>query len=84
MDHGRERKVDIENMSAEEADRLSKMLGDKLRALVDETAIRANNMLKIYGMKCKLAFVIEGLPPELEGKLNDGTLPPEAIGGEQS
>ena len=84
MDHGRERKVDIEKMSMEEADRLSQMLGAKLRGMLDEAAEKANSLLRIYGMKCKIAYVIEGLPPELEGKLNDGTLPPESIGGEQS
>lgn len=66
MEAQRERKVDLNSLSAEEADRLSKSMGDKMRLICDEAVEKANKILNIYNLKCKMAFQIDGLDQKSE------------------
>lgn len=55
----RKRSVDVTKLSEEEADRLSDQIGDKVRAMVDETCEKANKILGIYGLQAKIQVVIQ-------------------------
>lgn len=66
MDIQRDRKIDLNSLKPEEADQISKMIGDKVRQICDEAVEKANTILKIYGMNCKMAIVIDGLEQKEE------------------
>jgi hypothetical protein len=63
----RVRKFNMSKLTKEEADQLGEQIGDKLRVLVDETVEKANNFLKIYGMKAKMQVALESLDEESKG-----------------
>lgn len=58
----RERKLDISKMSAEQVDNLSEQIGEKVRQICDEAAVKVNAILNIYGASAKIAIAFEGLP----------------------
>ena len=57
----RVRHVDVEKLSSEQAEILSAQIGEKLREIVDKACGDANRIVNIYGMKCKMQFVLEPL-----------------------
>ena len=61
----RQSKVDINALSLEQVDDLSKQIGDKLRNICDEASDKANELLKIYGMNCKIAISIDEMPKKM-------------------
>jgi len=62
----RERKVDLNLMSAPEIDVLSIQLGNKMREICDEAAQKANALLNIYGMNAKIAIAFDTLPDQMK------------------
>jgi hypothetical protein len=55
----RVRKINLENLSDDQLQNLTKQLGDKLAKMIDSVTEDANKMLKIYGLKAKIGFVLE-------------------------
>jgi hypothetical protein len=55
----RERKVDVNKLTTEQADLLSQEIGNKIRKIVDEACETCNNFLQIYGLQTKMQIVIE-------------------------
>lgn len=55
------RKVDVEKMTPDQADALSKQIGEKVRGIADKACDEANKILNIYGMQAKMQFVFEKL-----------------------
>lgn len=53
--------IDIETLSKEEIDNLSIQLGEQIRNFCDKAVLKANKILKKYGMECKMAFQIDRL-----------------------
>jgi hypothetical protein len=78
----RERKVDVNNMSADEVDVLSVQIGDRIKAICDEAAAKANAILNIYGANCKIAIAFDQLPQKmansLKSKGKEGVKPSKA------
>lgn len=64
----RERKVDITNLDNDQLDNLSAQIGDKVRAICDEAAVKVNAILKIYGASAKIAIAFDKLPQNKEKK----------------
>lgn len=54
----RERKVNVEQLTLEQADLLSVQLGEKVKEINDKAIAEANRILNIYGMEAKMAIVI--------------------------
>lgn len=54
----RERKVDIDKLTPEQADQLSAQIGEKIREIADKAVEDSNRILKIYGMEAKMAIQI--------------------------
>lgn len=59
----RVRKVNVEAMKVEDVEALSQVMGEKLRALIDQTCDEANKMLNIYGLEAKMQFVFQPKTP---------------------
>lgn len=58
----RERKLNINNLTAEQATEISAQLGDKIREICDKAVFDANRILNIYGMHAKMQVLVkEGL-----------------------
>lgn len=57
----RERKLDVNKLSQEDVDNLSVQIGDKIREITDEAALKVNALLKIYGMSAKMAIQFDTL-----------------------
>lgn len=55
------RKVDIENVTQDRADELSKQIGDKVVQIQAEALEKINKVLNIYGMKGELNVLISKL-----------------------
>ena len=53
-----ERKVDLNNVDVEN---LSEQLGQRVREIVDEAALKCNKILNIYGMSVKIACAFDTL-----------------------
>jgi hypothetical protein len=67
MELKRERKLDINKLSPEQVDVVSKQIGEKIKQICDKAAEEANTLLNVYGMKAKMQIFIEGrdsTPPE--------------------
>lgn len=64
----RERKVDISKMDNQAVEELSSQIGDKVRQICDEAAVKVNALLNIYGASAKIAIAFEGLPNKKEKK----------------
>lgn len=58
MTHDRERKVDIDKLTPEQADEISAQLGSKVREINDKAIGEVNQLLNIYGMEAKMSIVI--------------------------
>jgi hypothetical protein len=55
----RKRSFDISKLSAEDADNISKQIGDRVRQICDEAVEKANKILNVYGMNAKMQILIE-------------------------
>jgi hypothetical protein len=55
----RKRSFDINRLSAEEVDNLSKQIGDKVKQICDEAVEKANKILNVYGMSAKMQILME-------------------------
>lgn len=55
----RVRRVDVNNLSEQQVDELSDLIGTKVRDIVDEACDRINTILGIYGLQAKIQFVIQ-------------------------
>ena len=53
--------INIEGLSPEELENLSVELGEEIRDLCDAACLKANKLIKKYGLKVKMGFVIEQL-----------------------
>lgn len=69
MSHDRERKVNIEQLTLEQADQLSAQLGEKVKEINDRAIAEVNKLLNIYGMEAKMAVAI--------GKIGEFNAKPE-------
>ncbi len=66
----RERKVDVNTLPPDQVDQLGIQIGDKVRGICDEAALKVNALLKIYGMSAKIAIAFETVPEAMEKTLN--------------
>lgn len=57
----RVRKVDVEGLSKERADELSKQIGDKVVKFQTEALEKINKVLNVYGMKAEMSVKISKL-----------------------
>lgn len=57
----RDRKVDVDSLTLERADELSKQIGDKVVQLQTEALEKINKVLNVYGMKAELSVSISKL-----------------------
>jgi hypothetical protein len=56
----RERKLDINLLSPEQADVVATQLGEKIKQICDKAVEEANTLLNIYGMQAKMQIFIDG------------------------
>lgn len=56
---GRERKVDVNKLSVEQADTIAVQIGEKIKQITERAVAEANSFLKIYGVSCQMQIVIE-------------------------
>ena len=56
----RERKLDINKLSPEQVDVVSKQIGEKIKQICDKASEEANRLLNVYGMQAKMQIFIEG------------------------
>lgn len=54
----RKRKIDLENLSPEQADKLAKQIGDEIAKIMDEANTKCNEMLRIYGLQTEIGYEI--------------------------
>lgn len=52
----RERKINVDSLSLEQADALSAQIGKEIARIMDEANIRCNAILNIYGMETKIGY----------------------------
>lgn len=57
----RARKVDVNKLTPERADELSKQIGDKVVQIQTEAIEKINKVLKVYGMKATISVQIAKL-----------------------
>lgn len=57
----RVRKVDVETLSQEQADELSKQIGDKVVKIQTEALEKINKILNVYGMKAEMSVKVSKL-----------------------
>lgn len=62
----RVRKIDVNKMTIEQADALSKQIGAEIARLMDECNTKCNEMLNIYGMKTQIHYQIVQLVEKIE------------------
>jgi uncharacterized protein YbcI len=55
----RVRKVDVNQMSVEQADKISEAIGKELAKIFDDANEKANELLTIYGLETKLNYQIK-------------------------
>ena len=55
----RERSVNAEQLSAEQLELLAEQIGNKINGMVDDVCLKANEMLKIYGLEAKMQVAIQ-------------------------
>lgn len=51
-----EKKVNIDELSTEQLEDLSKHIGETIRSITDEAAQKVNAILNLYGMSAKIAI----------------------------
>jgi hypothetical protein len=69
--HDRERKLDIQKLTPEQADSVSQQIGEKIRQITEKAVLDANQILQIYGMEAQMQLVVGELgkiPPAIEPK----------------
>lgn len=54
----RERKVDINSMTLEQADALSAQIGKEIAKIMDEANLKCNALLNIYGMQTQIGYKV--------------------------
>lgn len=57
MSKDRKRQVSVDRLSKEQVDRISDILGQKLRDIADKACDEANELLKVYGLCTKIQFM---------------------------
>lgn len=62
----RERKVDVNALTPEQVDALAPQIGSKMTEICEEAAVKANRILSIYGMSCKIAIAFDQLPDSMQ------------------
>jgi hypothetical protein len=60
----RVRKVNIDSLTVERAEELSKQIGDKVVKLQMEAAEKINKVLNVYGMKAQISVTIAKMDEE--------------------
>lgn len=63
----RVRKVDVDALTQERADELSKQIGDKVVQLQTEALEKINKVLNIYGMSAELSVKISKIEEKANG-----------------
>lgn len=64
----RVRKVDVSQMTQEQADNLSKQIGAELAKIMDEANKKCNEMLGIYGLQTQIHYKVTQLVEKTEEK----------------
>lgn len=59
----RKRKVDINKLSAEQADRLSEQIGKEIAKIMDQANLNCNKLLGVYGLRTKISYEIVKIEP---------------------
>ena len=54
----RVRKIDVNQMTIEQADQLQKQLASEMARIMDEANTKCNEMLNIYGLQTKINYQI--------------------------
>ena len=54
----RKRKIDLHKISPDQADRMSKQIGDEIARIMDEANNKCNAMLNIYGLQTAIGYKI--------------------------
>lgn len=55
----RNRKVDVEKLSNEDAQRISDELGNRLKKISDDACAQANLLVNPYGLKVLMQFAVQ-------------------------
>lgn len=58
------RRINLDNLTEAEADKLGDQIGERIRKKVDKTVEEVNAFLKSYGMKAMMQIAIEPLKQE--------------------
>lgn len=54
----RKRKVDVDKLSVEQAEKLSKQIGQEVAKIMDEANSKCNKLLNIYGLQTSIGYEI--------------------------
>jgi hypothetical protein len=54
----RERKIDVEKLSIDQADALSAQIGVAIGKIMDEANLKCNQLLNIYGLQTQISYNI--------------------------
>lgn len=60
----RERKVDVDALTAEQVDRLSEQIGKEIAKIMDEANISCNKLLGVYGLRTTISYEIVKIEAE--------------------
>lgn len=60
----RERKVDVNKLTVEQADQLSMQIGKEISKIMDEANTNCNKLLGIYGLQTKISYEIVKIDKE--------------------
>ena len=67
LDHKkRERKIDVENLTKDQADELSKFLGVEMARIMDEANLKCSELLKSIGYETVISYAIKKIGEPLE------------------
>lgn len=64
----RERKVDVNKMTDEQADELSAQLGREIGRIMDEANLQCNKILNIYGLCTQITYQLRQMGETVEEK----------------
>ena len=64
----RVRRIDVNLMSIEQADKLSVQIGQELAKIMDEANRKCNEMLNIYGLQTQIHYKIKQITEKTEKK----------------
>lgn len=62
----RERKVDLNKLSMDQADVISQQIGQEMARIMDEANLKCNEILNIYGMQTQIHYKIVPLEVKKE------------------